>query len=147
MFHKSISSIFLFFLLSAALFLFLGCDVSDINKQNSVSSGTTTGSGSSGGPAANVTIYAGNNAIATNATTTITVIITDASGRRTDASIILTSSRKGTFNGTTNSTLNGNTIGGILIVNYTAPLASTDDEITATVAGTILKGTTIITVS
>jgi hypothetical protein len=133
------------FLLIAALFIFLGCDVSDTNKQNSVTSGTTTGSGSSGGPPANVTVVAGNNTLAAGATTTITVIVTDSSGKRTDASIILTSSQKGTFNGT-NTTLNGNTVGGIFIVNYTAPTAS-DDIITATVTGTIVKGTTIISIS
>ncbi len=57
--HKSVSSLFLFLLLSASFFLFPGCDSSDINKQSSVTSGTSTGSGSSGGAAANVTVDAG----------------------------------------------------------------------------------------
>ncbi len=144
--HKSISPVFLLLLLSAALFIFLGCDNSDINKQNSVTSGTTSGSGSSGGAAANVTISAGSNSIAVGATTTITVIVTDASGKRTDASIILTSSRAGTFNGS-NVTLIGNTTGGVFIADYKAPSTATDDTITATVAGTILQGTVVITAS
>jgi hypothetical protein len=146
MVHKSISLIFMFFLLGAALFIFPGCDASEVNKQNSVTSGTTSGSGSSGGAPANVTIFPGSNSLAAGATTTITVIITDASGKRTDASVLLTSSGGGTFNGTSNSTLNGNTLGGILIVNYTAPSTSTNDEVAATVAGTALKGTTMISV-
>jgi hypothetical protein len=133
-------------MIGAVIFLFLGCDVSDMNKQNSISSGTTTGYGSSGGAAAQVTISAGNNSLASGATTTITVIVTDGSGRRTDASIILTSSGGGTFNGSY-TTLNGNTMGGSFIANYKAPSISIDDEVTATVAGTMLKGATIITVS
>jgi len=144
---RSHFSIFLFFLLGAALVISLGCEVSDVNKQNSVSSGTTSGSGSSGGAAANVTVTAANNTIVSGGTTTITVIVTDTSGRRTDASIILTSSAKGTFNGTTNTTLNGNTLGGILIVNYTGSSTFIDDEITATVAGTNIKGSTIISIN
>ncbi len=144
--HKSISLIFLFLLLMCRPFYFPGCNSSDINNQNSVTSGTTSGSGSSGGAAANVTIFAGDNVIAVGATTTITVIMTDASGKRTDASIILTSSRGGTFNGS-NVTLIGNTKGGIFIADYKAPSTPTDDTITATVSGTILKGITIITAS
>jgi hypothetical protein len=153
--HKSFLSIILCFLLGAVLFFFMGCDVSDVNNQSSVTSGTTTGSGSSGGTPANVTVTAGSNTLATNATTTITVIVTDAAGRRTDASIILTSSMGGTFNETSTSnggtslkstTLNGNTSGGILIAEYKAPGIATEDEITATVTGTAVRGTTIITV-
>ncbi len=146
MFHKSHSPIFLVFLLSAVLFIFLGCDSSDVNKQSSVTSGTTTGYGSSGGAAANITVSAGNTNIATGVTTTITVIITDSSGKRTDASIILTSSQGGTFNGS-NVTLVGNTLGGIFIADYKAPSTSTEDEVTAAVAGTTLKGSTMITIT
>jgi hypothetical protein len=146
MFHKSRYSFFLLFLLGVALVISLGCDVSDDNKKNSITSGTTTGSGSSGGAASNVTIFAASNSLAAGATTTITVIITDASGKRTDASIILTSSRGGTFNGS-NATLVGNTVGGIFTADYKAPGASTEDEISAMVAGTVLKGTTIISIS
>lgn len=146
MFNKSVSSFFLFFVLGAAFFIFLGCEVSDINKQESVSSGTSTGSGGSGGAPANITVLAGNNALGPGATTSITVIITDASGKRTDAAVILTSSRGGTFNGT-NVILNGSTSGGVFIADYKAPATSTEDEITATVAGTTLRGTTIISIS
>jgi hypothetical protein len=67
------------------------------------------------------------------------VILTDASGRRTDASIILTSSGGGTFNGT-NTTLSGNTLGGFFSATYTAPTVTlqTDTEIAATVSWTTL---------
>ncbi len=145
--NRSILLAFLFILLTAALFIFSGCEGKDINKQDSVSSGTSTGSGSSGsgGAPANVTIFPGNNAVAVGATTTITVIITDASGRRTDASVILTSARGGTFNGT-NVILTGNTSGGIFIAEYKAVNAG-DDTVTATVTGTTLTGTTIISAS
>jgi hypothetical protein len=149
MFHKSVSSIFWFVFLGATLFLFLGCETSDINNQESVTSGTSTGSGSSGGAAANVSVTPGNNPIASGATTTITVIITDAAGRRTDASFILTSSHGGTFNGT-NTTLSGGTLGGFFSTTYTYSGAITEEvntEITATVSGTTLKGSTFITIT
>jgi hypothetical protein len=149
MFHKSISSIFLFFLTGAVLFIFPGCDATDINKQNSVTSGTTTGTGSSGGAPANVSVTTGNNPIASGATTTVTVILTDSSGRRTDASIILTSSRGGTFNGT-NTTLSGNTLGGFFSATYTYSGTITEQvetEITATVSWTTVRGSTTITIS
>lgn len=150
--HKSLYSIFLFFLVMTALILFLGCNVSDVNQQTSLSSGTTTGSGSSGGAPAFVTVYAASNSLAGGATTTITVIVTDASGKRTDASITLTSSIGGTFNASgdvSSPVLNGNTVGGVFIADYKAPSISGNDEVTATVltgAGTFLRGTTIISV-
>jgi len=153
---KILSSIIVVFLLGAALVISLGCDVLDINKQNSVGSGTTTGFGSSGGPVAKVSVTTANNTIVAYGTTTITVILTDASGRRTDASIILTASGGGTFNGTTGTitgngtgTLTGSTLGGILIVTYTAGYINTqtDIEIDATVSGTTLRGSTIITIT
>ena len=147
--HKSHLSIFLFFFLVATLILFLGCNVSDVNQQTSISSGTTTGSGSSGGAPANITVYAASNSLIGEATTTITVIVTDASGKRTDTSLTLTSSIGGTFNTTGDTSypvLNGTTIGGVFIADYKAPAISGTDEVTATVSGTNVRGSTIITV-
>ncbi|MEW6188426.1 MAG: hypothetical protein AB1585_22135 [Thermodesulfobacteriota bacterium] len=131
--------------LTFSFFLLSGCEVSEVNKQDSLSSGTTSGYGSSGGPAANITLYAANNNLVSGATTTLTVVVTDGSGRRTDASIILTSTRGGTFNGT-DTTLIGTTSGGAFIADYKANYAG-DDEVTATVAGTALKATIVISVS
>lgn len=145
--HKSVLCIFLFFLLGTVFFVFLGCEVSDINKKDSVTSGTSTGSGSSGsgGAPASVTVNAGSNSLGTGATTTITVIVTDASGRRTDASLILTSSLGGTFNGS-NAILNGNTSGGVFVADYKA-VNSGEDEVSATVSGAGPKGSTIIIIT
>ncbi|MBI5604480.1 MAG: hypothetical protein HY879_14125 [Deltaproteobacteria bacterium] len=139
--------ILFFFLSLLALLALWGCNVSDVNKKDSVSSGTTTGSGSSSGTAAMVTVTVGNNPIASGATTSLTVIVTDSQGRRTEATIILTSSRGGTFNGT-DTTLSGSTFGGALIATYTAPSVSTqtDIELAAVVPGTTVRGTTILTV-
>jgi hypothetical protein len=129
-----------------ALLFLMGCSPSDVNKQSSITSGTTTGSGTSGGAAAQVAVTAGNNQLVSSGITSLTVIITDSQGRRTDATITLTSSRGGTFNGT-NTTLSANTFGGALITTYTAPAGTIDDVITATVIGTNIKGSTIINVS
>jgi hypothetical protein len=154
MIPKKMTLIAAVLLFTCSFFLFSGCEVSDVNKQDSLSSGTTSGYGSSGGPAANIILYAASNNLAVGATTTLTVVVTDGSGRRTEASIILTSSRGGTFNeGQTGEkpnpggpSYNGNTTGGILIADYTAK-TSGDDEVTASVAGTALKATIIISVS
>jgi hypothetical protein len=129
------------------LFFLMGCSPSDVNKQSSLTSGTITGSGTSGGAAANVAVTAGNRQLVSSGTTSITVIITDSQGRRTDATITLTSSRGGTFNGSTNATWSGNTLGGALIASYTAPGDTVDTEITATVIGTNIKGSTSISIS
>jgi hypothetical protein len=133
-------------LIAIALLFLTGCSSSDNSDKTSISSGTITGSGSSGGAAAKVVVTAGNSQIVSGGTTTITVIITDAQGRRTDATVTLTSSGMGTFNGASDVTFSGNTIGGSLIVNYTAsvPTATSNTEITATVNGTNIKGSTII---
>ncbi|MCG6538427.1 MAG: hypothetical protein L7F78_27855 [Syntrophales bacterium LBB04] len=130
------------------LLFLMGCNSSDVNKQSSITSGTTTGSGSSGGAAAKVTVTSGNNQLVSGGTTTITVIITDSQGKRTDATITLTSSRGGSFNNsTTYTTWSGNTIGGSLIITYTAPSDTIDTEITAAVTGTSIKGSTIISIT
>jgi hypothetical protein len=147
MLNKSVVSFLFFFFLGAAFFVFPGCEVSDINKQESVTSGTSTGSGGSGsgGSPASVTVIAGSSVIDVSATTTITVFITDASGKRTDATITLTSSTGGTFNGT-DSVLTGNTLGGVLITQFKASAVG-ENEVTATVTGTGLKGSTIISIT
>ena len=96
--NKSFSFISLFLLMVVALLGLMGCNSSGVNSKDSVTSGTTTGFGGSGGTAAQVTVLAGNSQIAwVVGTTPITVIVTDSQGRRTDASIILTSSLGGSF--------------------------------------------------
>ena len=142
--NKSFSFISLFLLMVIALFGLMGCN-SDANNKNSITSGTTTGFGGSGGTAAQVTVLAGNTQIANGGTTPILIIVTDAQGRRTDASIILTSSRGGSFtvtstnttstnvtttsstitSATTNTVLQGPTVGGSLSTTFTFTAAST----------------------
>lgn len=145
-FLKILSSITVVFLLGAALVISLGCNVSDVNKQNSVGSGTTTGFGSSGGTVANVAVSATANTMYAGGTTVITVILTDSKGNRTDATIILTSSAGGTFNGSTNTSLTGSTSGGALTTTFTAPSPYSysgetfNTVITSTVAGTNIQG-------
>ena len=131
-------------LIVLALLFLTGCSSSDNSNKTSISSGTITGSGSSGGAAAQVSVTAASNPIGSTATTTITVIVTDAQGRRTDASIIVTSNGGGTFNGSA-TTVNANTLGGVLIVTY-KPDTTGDIEIAVTVTGTSVRGSTILTV-
>ena len=128
------------------LFVLSACDIINNKDPDSVSSGTWSGYGSSGGgPAANIALGAASTNLYAGATTTITVVVTDAQGRRTDASVVFNSSLGGTFNG--NAVLNGTTLGGILTVDYKAPSVAGEDEVTATVIGTSIKGTLIIRIS
>lgn len=129
-----------------SFFSLVGCNISDNNKKDSLTSGTIAGSGSSGGPPANVTVTAINSQLVAGGTTIITIIITDSQGRRTEATITLTSSNGGTFNGT-NPTWSGNTLGGALLMPYTATAVVNSTEITATVNGTNIKGSTVITIN
>jgi len=122
-----------------------GCSPSDTNNKTSISSGTTTGSGSTGGAAASVVVTAANRQVVTGGTTPITVTVTDSSGKRTDATITLTSTRGGFFFDSTSTTWTGQTVGGVLIVNFTAPTDPIETEITALVMGTNLRGSTTIT--
>jgi hypothetical protein len=171
--NKSFSFISLFLLMVVALFGLMGCNSSGVNSKDSVTSGTTTGFGGSGGTAAQVTVVAGNSQIGVNGTTPITVIVTDSQGRRTDASVILTSSLGGSFNvtstntgsttvsgggsNTTVTTTTSNTIlttttaGGVLTSTYTAvlaPLSSpVDTQITAFIVGTTIKGSATVTIT
>jgi hypothetical protein len=113
------------------------------NDKESYSSGTTTGSGTGGGTPALVTVTASNNQIsAFNGKTTVMVVVTDSSGRRTEAQVIMSSTLGGTF-----SNENGLAVGGVFITTYEATggnLGTT--EVTATVLGnTLLKGATLIT--
>jgi len=131
-------------LIIIALFFLWGCSSSDVNSQRSISSGTTTGFGSSGGAAVQITVTPASNPIGSGATTTLTVTVTDAQGRRTDATITLTSSGGGTFNGTP-TTFSANTLGGSLIVTYT-PSATGSIEIVATVNGTAIRASVTLSV-
>jgi|GEM_PF-2968508 hypothetical protein len=128
------------------LFLLSACDIVNNKDPDSVSSGTWSGYGSTGGgPATNIALSAASTNLYTGATTTITVVVTDAQERRTDASILLNSSLGGTFNG--NAVLNGTTSGGIMTVDYKAPSVAGEDEVTAQVIGTSIKRTLIISIS
>ncbi len=119
--NKSFSFISLFLLMVVALFGLMGCNSSDVNNKDSITSGTTTGFGGSGGTAAQVTVLAGNSQIAFGVgTTPITVIVTDSQGRRTDASIILTSSRGGSFGVTSTNTLRQRTTTNTTITSATS---------------------------
>jgi hypothetical protein len=125
--------------------LLSGCSPSDTQNKTSIASGTTTGSGTSGGPAASVVVTAGSRQLVTGGTTPLTVTVTDSSGRRTDATITLTSTRGGTFSDSTTPTWTGQTIAGVLIVNFTAPSDPIETEIVAMVVGTTVRGSTTIT--
>jgi hypothetical protein len=138
------------YILTITLALFIplvlsGCSPSDTQNKTSIASSTTTGSGTSGGSAASVVVTSVNRQVVTGGTTPITVAVTDSSGKRTDATITLTSSRGGTFFDGTSTTWIGQTIGGSLIVNFTAPTDPVTTEITATVMGTNIKGSVTIT--
>jgi hypothetical protein len=122
------------------IFLLTSCSSSG-NDKESYSSGTTTGSGTAGPPAF-VTVSASNNQIsAFNGKTTVMIIVTDSSGRRTEAQVIMSSTLGGTF-----SNENGLAVGGVFITTYEATGGNIGNtEITATVLGTyLIKGSTLI---
>jgi hypothetical protein len=131
-------------------FLFLsGCSSDGSNSKESLTSGTTTGFGNSTGPVANLLISIGSNPIGNGATTTVTVLLTDSQGRKTDGTVILTSNGGGNFSalgGTTSaSTITAGTTGGSLVVTYT-PSAAGQFEIAASVVGSNIRGAAILTV-
>jgi hypothetical protein len=141
---KAICTLFLLFL--AALLTGLGCG-SDANNKDSLTSGTHTGGGGSGLPPAAITVVAGNSNLDYLGTTTITVMVTDSRGARTEATFYLTSSRGGQFviDGATKSgTIVGTTTGGIFITSFEAGGVPGDTEISASIPGTTLRGSTII---
>jgi hypothetical protein len=141
--YRLLSVFPLIVLMVSVLFVLSGCNSSDVNKQDSVSSGTSTGFGS-GDPVSQVTVTAGSSQIFSGGSSSLTVITTDNQGRRSDAFVILSSSGGGTF-----VTSTGSTAGGILTTTYTAPTITSpiDTEITATVVGTNIKGSTIISIT
>jgi hypothetical protein len=149
---KAIFILFILFL--AALLTGQGCG-SDTNNKNSLTSGTNTGGGGSGLPPAAITVVAGNSELAAEGITTITVMVTDSRGARTEATFYLTSSRGGNFiiDGATKSgTIVGTTTGGIFITTFEAIgiFVGTADgvptEIAATIPGTSLRGSTTINI-
>ncbi len=118
------------------------------DNPDSVSSSTISGFGTGGGAPAQVIVSASNPTIASGGSTTIEVFVTDAAGRRTEASIILTSSRGGSFNGD-HATITAGTVNGYYLATYTYSGTVTEaieTEITATVAGTTLRGSCVISI-
>ena len=137
------SIFFLFFLILAAHLTGLGCG-SESNNQGSLTSGTHTGGGGSGLPPAAITVVAGNSELAASAgTTTVTVLVTDSRGARTEATFYLTSSLGGNFiiDGEKKSgTIVGTTTGGIFITSFEAGGVLGNTEIAAFIPGTSLRG-------
>jgi hypothetical protein len=135
----------------------LGCSNEPNNNKDSLTSGSQTGGGGSGLPAATITVVAGNSELAAEGRTTVTVMVTDSRGARTEATVYLTSSLGGYFvNGsstdTGSKTVVGTATGGILITFFEPrneiflPTDGTtkSTEITATIPGTSLRGSTFI---
>ena len=139
-----------FFLLA---FLFnlvgLGCG-SDSNNKDSITSGTHTGSGGSGLPPAAITVVAGNSELAASGgTTTITVLVTDSRGARTEGSFYLTSSLGGSFivdSEKKSGTIVGTTTGGIFITFFEAGGVLGTTEIAVAIPGTSFRGSTTINI-
>jgi hypothetical protein len=125
-----------------------GCGDSG-NDKTSISSGTTTGGGGSGLAPAAISVTAGNRLLAAGGfTTTLTIIVTDNRGARTDATFYLTSSLGGNFviNGEKKGgTIVGTTTNGIFITTFESGTILGDTEIAAFIPGTTLRGTTTIT--
>lgn len=125
-----------------------GCGDSG-NDKTSISSGTTTGGGGSGSAPARISVSAGNRELAAGGfTTTLTVIVTDSRGARTDATFYLTSSLGGNFivdGEKKGGTIVGTTINGIFITTFESGVVLGDTEIAASIPGTAIRGTTIIT--
>ena len=133
------------------IFLFnligLGCG-SEFNNKDSLSSGTHTGSGGSGLPPAAIKVVAGNNELAVSVgTTTVTVMITDSRGARTEGTFYLTSSLGGNFiidSEKKSGTIVGTTTGGIFITTFEAGGMLGTTEIAAAIPGTPWRGSTTI---
>ena len=127
----------------------LGCG-SESNNKDSLTSGTHTGSGGSGLPPAAITVVAGNSELAASGgTTTITVLVTDSRGARTEATFYLTSSLGGNFiidSEKKSGTIVGTTTGGIFITSFEAGGVLGDTEIAATIPGTSLRGSFTINI-
>lgn len=144
---KSIFTLFLFVI--AAHLTGLGCSNQANNNKDSLTSGSQTGGGGSGLPPAVITVVAGNSELAATGRTTVTVMVTDSRGARTEATFYLTSSFGGNFvigDGTsaTSGTIVGTTTGGIFITSFVPGGVVGTTEIAATVPGTLLRGSTTI---
>lgn len=139
----------LFLLVFSFNLLGVGCG-SDANNKDSITSGTHTGSGGSGLPPAGITVVAGNSELAASGgTTTITVMVTDSRGARTEGTFYLTSSLGGNFiiDGEKKSgTVVGTTTGGIFITSFEAGGVLGNTEIAAAIPGTSLRGSITISI-
>ena len=147
--HSSKTNLTLLLLVFLVNLIGLGCG-NESNNKDSLSSGTHTGSGGSGLPPASITVVAGNRELAASGgTTTITVLITDSRGARTEGTFYLTSSLGGTFvvdSAKKSGTIVGTTTGGIFITTFEAGGVLGDTEIAATIPGTPLRGSFTITI-
>jgi hypothetical protein len=144
---KAIFTLFLLFI--AAHLTGLGCG-SDANNKDSLTSGTHTGGGGSGLPPAAITVVTGNSELAASGgVTTVTVMVTDSRGARTEATFHLTSSLGGNFvidSATKSGTIVGTTTGGIFITSFEAGGVFGTTEIAASIPGTSLRGSTTINI-
>jgi hypothetical protein len=149
MIHSSKTNLALFLLAFLFNLIGLGCG-GDANNKNSLTSGTHTGSGGSGLPPAAITVVAGNSELAASGgTTTITVMVTDSRGARTEATFYLTSSLGGNFiidSEKKSGTIVGTTTGGIFITSFEAGGVLGTTEIAVTIPGTSLRGSTTINI-
>jgi hypothetical protein len=147
--HSSKTNLTLFLLAFLFNLIGLGCG-GDSNSKDSLTSGTHTGSGGSGLPPAAITVVAGNSELAASGgSTTITVMVTDSRGARTEATFYLTSSLGGSFvldSGTKSGTIVGTTIGGIFITTFEAGGVLGTTEIAAAIPGTSLRGSISINI-
>ena len=131
--HSSQTNLTLILLAFLFQLIGLGCG-NESNNRDSLSSGTHTGSGGSGLPPATITVVAGSNELAASGgITTITVVVTDSRGARTEATFYLTSSLGGSFvvdSEKKSGTIVGTTTGGIFITTFEAGgvLGDTDNR-------------------
>jgi hypothetical protein len=148
--HLSKTNLTLFLLAFSFNLIGLGCSSDPNNSKNSLTSGTITGSGGSGLPPSAITVVVGNSELAASGgTTTITVLVTDSRGARTEATFNLTSSLGGNFvlnSEKKSGTMVGTTTGGIFITTFEAGGVLGTTEIAATIPGTSLRGSTNINI-
>ena len=148
--YLSKTNLILFLLAFSFNLIGLGCSSDSNNSKNSLTSGTHTGGGGSGLPPAAITVVAGNSELAASGgTTTITVMVTDSRGARTEATFNLTSSLGGNFvlnSEKKSGTMVGTTTGGIFITTFEAGGVLGTTEIAATIPGTPLRGSTNINI-
>jgi hypothetical protein len=147
--HSSQTNLTLILLAFLFQLIGLGCG-NESNNRDSLSSGTHTGSGGSGLSPATITVVAGSNELAASGgVTTITVVVTDSRGARTEATFHLTSSLGGSFvvdSEKKSGTVIGTTTGGIFITTFEAGGVLGDTIITATIPGTTLRGSFALTI-